>query len=52
MLIGGFSILFTSDFEPVFRVAALTTTTIAAAMLAALLVLPGLLLLFGQPIGR
>ena len=51
MLIGGFSILFTSDFEPVFRVAALTTTTIAAAMLAALLVLPGLLLLFGKPIG-
>lgn len=52
LLIGGFAILFTSDFEPVFRVAALTTTTIGAAMLAALWVLPGLLLLFGRPIGE
>ena len=52
LLIAGFSVLFSSDFEPVFRVAALTTTTIAAAMLAALLVLPGLLKLFGEPIGE
>lgn len=50
LLIAGFGILFTSDFEPVFRVAALTTTTIAAAMLSALLVLPPLLRLFGRPI--
>ena len=52
LLIAGFSILFVSDFEPIFRVAALTTTTIGAAMVAALLVLPELLLLFGGPIGR
>ncbi len=52
LLIAGFSILFTSDFEPVFRVAALTTTTIAAAMVAAMVVLPALLTLFGEPIGR
>ncbi|MCP3960469.1 MAG: MMPL family transporter [bacterium] len=52
LLIGGFSILFTSGFDPVFRVAALTTTTIAAAMLAAMLVLPQLLTLWGRPIGK
>lgn len=52
LLIAGFSILFTSDFEPVFRVAALTTTTIAAAMVAAIVVLPALLSLFGEPIGQ
>ena len=52
LLIAGFSILFVSDFEPVFRVAALTTTTIAAAMVAAILVLPVLLKLFGEPIGQ
>ena len=52
LLIAGFSILFVSDFEPVYRVAALTTTTIAAAMVAAILVLPELLQLFGGPIGR
>ena len=51
LLIAGFSILFTSDFEPVFRVAALTTTTIAAAMVAAIVVLPALLTLFGGPMG-
>ena len=50
LLIAGFSILFTSDFEPVYRVAALTTTTIAAAMVAAVVVLPALLALFGEPI--
>ncbi len=52
LLIGGFAILFSSDFEPVFRVAALTTTTIGAAMLAAVLVLPPLLALWGRPIGE
>ncbi len=52
LLIGGFSILFSSDFEPVFRVAALTTTTIGAAMVASILVLPELLQLWGRPIGR
>ena len=52
LLIGGFAILFASDFEPVFRVAALTTTTIGAAMAAAILVLPALLALWGRPIGR
>ena len=52
LLIGGFSILFTSDFEPVFRVATLTTTTIGAAMVASILVLPELLELWGRPIGR
>ena len=52
LLIGGFSILFSSSFEPVFRVAALTTTTIGAAMLAAMLVLPQLLALWGRPIGE
>ncbi len=51
LLIGGFSILFSSDFEPVFRVAALTTTTIGAALLVAILVLPSLLQLWGRPIG-
>ncbi len=51
LLIGGFSILFSSDFEPVFRVAALTTTTIGAAMVASILVLPELLQLWGRPIG-
>ena len=51
LLIGGFSILFSSDFEPVFRVAALTTTTIGAAMVVAILVLPALLQLWGRPIG-
>ncbi len=50
LLIGGFSILFSSDFEPVFRVAALTTTTIGAAMVVAILVLPELLQLWGRPI--
>ena len=52
LLIGGFSILFSSDFEPVFRVAALTTTTIGAAMVVAILVLPVLLQLWGRPIAR
>ena len=52
LLIGGFAILFSSGFEPVFRVAALTTTTIGAAMLAAMLVLPELLALWGRPIGE
>jgi len=52
LLMAGFSILFLSDFSPIFRVATLTTTTIAAALLAALLVLPELLVLFGGPIGR
>ncbi len=52
LLIGGFSILFSSDFEPVFRVAALTTTTIGAAMVASILVLPELLQLWGRPIGE
>ncbi len=52
LLIGGFAVLFASDFEPVFRVAALTTTTIGAAMLAAILVLPGLLVLWGGPLGK
>lgn len=52
LLIGGFAILFASDFEPVFRVAALTTTTIGAALAAAILVLPALLVLWGRPIGR
>ncbi len=51
LLIGGFSILFTSDFEPVFRVAALTTTTIGAAMVVSVLVLPEMLQLWGRPIG-
>ncbi len=51
LLIGGFSILFSSDFEPVFRVAALTTTTIGAAMVVSILVLPELLQLWGRPIG-
>lgn len=51
LLIAGFAILFTSDFEPVFRVAVLTCTTIAAALFAAILVLPGLLTLWGEPIG-
>ncbi len=50
LLIGGFSILFSSDFEPVFRVAALTTTTIGAAMVVSILVLPELLQLWGRPI--
>ena len=50
LLIGGFSILFLSDFEPVYRVAALTTTTIGAAMVVAILVLPELLELWGRPI--
>ena len=52
LLIGGFSILFMSDFEPVFRVAALTTTTIGAAMVVSILVLPALLELWGRPIGE
>ena len=52
LLIGGFSILFKSDFEPVFRVAALTTTTIGAAMVVSILVLPALLELWGRPIGE
>ncbi len=50
LLIAGFSILFLSDFEPVFRVAVLTTTTIGAAMVVAILVLPELLELWGRPI--
>ncbi len=52
ILMAGFSILFGSDFEPIFRVAVLTTTTIGAALAAAVLVLPGLLQLFGEPIGE
>ncbi len=52
LLMAGFAILFVSDFEPVFRVAVLTTTTIGAALAAAILVLPGLLALFGEPIGE
>jgi hypothetical protein len=52
LLIGGFSILFRSDFEPVFRVAALTTTTIGAAMVVSILVVPALLELWGRPLGR
>ena len=52
LLMAGFSILFLSDFEPVFRVAALTSTTIGAALVTAILVLPGLLKLFGEPIGN
>ena len=51
LLMAGFSILFASDFEPIYRVAVLTTTTIGAALAAAVLVLPGLLRLFGEPIG-
>ncbi len=51
MLMAGFSILFLSDFEPIFRVAALTSTTIGASMIAAIFVLPELLALFGGPIG-
>ena len=39
-------------FEPVFRVAALTSTTIGAAMVVSILVLPELLELWGRPIGR
>ena len=52
LLMLGFAILFASDFEPVFRVAALTTTTIGSAMVVSILVLPELLLIWGRPIGR
>ncbi len=52
LLIGGFGVLFASTFEPIFRVAVLTTTTIGAAMLSAILVLPALLMLWGGPLGQ
>ncbi len=52
MLMAGFGILFFSDFAPVFRVAVLTTTTIGSALAAAILLLPALLALFGDPIGE
>jgi hypothetical protein len=52
LLMAGFAILFVSDFEPVFRVAVLTSTTIGAALAAAILVLPALLALYGDPIGE
>ncbi len=52
LLVAGFTILFASDFEPVYRVAVLISTTIAAALVAAVLVVPEMLLLFGWGIGK
>lgn len=50
LLIGGFSILLISDFDPLQRVARLTITTVGAGLFASLIVLPAELKLFGQPL--
>jgi len=48
LLIGGFSVLFASDFDPILRVGQLTITTIGAGLLTSLIVLPAELKLFGK----